>query len=287
MGINNPLVSVLMTAYNREKFIAEAIESVLASSYKNFELIIVDDCSTDATVKIARSYVQKDVRIKCYVNKTNLGDYPNRNQAAAYANGEYIMYIDSDDKTYPDSISYCVMEMIASADAGMGILCRDVELCGKTLTPSQSVIQHFFKKAFLIMGPGGTILRKSFFEAIGKYPVKYGPANDMYFNLKVAATGNIKCLCKEFLYYRIHEGQELNNKDAYLIYNYSYLKDALNDLPLPLNNRQKKWIDKKSKRRFVVNVVAFLIKEKSIKKTIDTVRRANFNLGDAVKGVFH
>ena len=60
-----PLVSVLMTAYNREKYIAEAIESVLASTYKNFELIIVDDCSKDKTVEIARRYAKKDQRIKC------------------------------------------------------------------------------------------------------------------------------------------------------------------------------------------------------------------------------
>ena len=51
--IEAPLVSVLMTAYNRQQFIAEAIESVLASSYQNFELIIVDDCSTDSTLQIA------------------------------------------------------------------------------------------------------------------------------------------------------------------------------------------------------------------------------------------
>ena len=54
--MEQPLVSVLMTAYNREKYIAEAIESVLASTCKNFELIIVDDCSADNTVAIARGY---------------------------------------------------------------------------------------------------------------------------------------------------------------------------------------------------------------------------------------
>ena len=65
---DSPLVSVLMTAYNREKYIAEAIESVLASTYTNFELIIVDDCSTDKTVEIAKSYEVKDNRIKVYIN---------------------------------------------------------------------------------------------------------------------------------------------------------------------------------------------------------------------------
>jgi glycosyltransferase involved in cell wall biosynthesis len=67
-----PLVSVLMTAYNREKYIAEAIQSVLSSSYTNFELIIVDDRSSDRTVEIARSFEKRDSRIRVYVNEQNL-----------------------------------------------------------------------------------------------------------------------------------------------------------------------------------------------------------------------
>ena len=72
-----PLVSVLMTAYNRQQFIAEAIESVLASTYINFELIIVDDCSKDDTVLIAKTYEKLDARIQVHINEQNLGDYGN------------------------------------------------------------------------------------------------------------------------------------------------------------------------------------------------------------------
>ncbi|MBN8834489.1 MAG: glycosyltransferase family 2 protein [Sphingobacteriales bacterium] len=82
MNIHSPLVSVLMTAYNRQPFIAEAIESVIASTYQNWELIIVDDCSNDDTVSIAKSYLLKDNRIQVFENKKNLGDYPNRNLVA-------------------------------------------------------------------------------------------------------------------------------------------------------------------------------------------------------------
>ncbi len=75
------LISILMTAYNREHYITEAIESVLASTYQNWELIIVDDGSKDDTVSIAKSYAAEDARIKVHVNEKNLGDYPNRNRA--------------------------------------------------------------------------------------------------------------------------------------------------------------------------------------------------------------
>ncbi|RZK18039.1 MAG: glycosyltransferase family 2 protein, partial [Flavobacterium sp.] len=74
---NGPLVSVLMTTYNREKFITESIESVLFSSYTNFELIIVDDASTDQTAIIAQRYAAKDNRVRLIVNESNIGDYPN------------------------------------------------------------------------------------------------------------------------------------------------------------------------------------------------------------------
>ena len=76
----SPLVSVLMTAYNREKYIGEAIESVLQSTYKNFELIIVDDCSVDDTLKIASSFLKNDQRIQVFKNNSNLGQFRNRNK---------------------------------------------------------------------------------------------------------------------------------------------------------------------------------------------------------------
>ncbi|MGN6343322.1 MAG: glycosyltransferase family 2 protein [Ginsengibacter sp.] len=283
----NPLVSVLMTAYNREKYIAEAIESVLASTYTNFELIIVDDGSVDNTVKIAKAYATKDERIKVYVNEKNLGDYPNRNKAASYAKGEFLMYVDSDDMIYTDSIAHCISEVQNDSSIGMGMICRDKSLQNKVLLPEQSINYHFFKKPFLFIGPGGTILRKSFFEHIKNYPTQYGPANDMYFNLKAASNGKIKCISKEFLNYRIHEGQEQNNSDSYLFNNYKYMRDALNDLPLPIDAQQKKWLSRKNKRRFVVNISRFFFQTFNIKKSTKAIKLADFHFKDFIQGVFH
>jgi len=104
--IDKPLVSILMVTYNHEKFISEFIESILASTYQNWELIIVDDGSIDSTVEIAKSYEEKDKRINVYINETNLGDYPNRNKAASYANGKYLKYLDTDDLIHPYRFEY-------------------------------------------------------------------------------------------------------------------------------------------------------------------------------------
>lgn len=282
-----PLVSVLMTAYNRENYIAEAIESVLASAYKNFELIIVDDVSKDNTVSIAKQFQQKDNRVHIYINEKNLGDYPNRNKAASYAKGTYMMYVDSDDKLYPFSIQYCVDQMVENKDADIGMLCRDEHLCGKILNPQESISYHLFTKSILYMGPGGTILKRSFFEKINNYPEKYGPANDMYFNLKAASLGNIKFLCKEFLFYRIHEGQEQNNKESYLYNNYRYFTDAVNELDLPISTQQKNWLIKKAKRRFALNISSYFFRTLNVGKAGNIIKQAKFSYSDFIQGIFH
>lgn len=93
----DPVVSVLIPTYNKAEFIEEAIESVLAQTYENFELIIVDDCSTDNTVNIVQKFLG-DRRIQFFQNKKNLGIGGNWNKALSYAKGKYIKYLMADDK---------------------------------------------------------------------------------------------------------------------------------------------------------------------------------------------
>ncbi len=280
-------LSVLMTSYNREQYIAEAIESVLASTYKNFELLIVDDGSTDETVNIAQSYAAKDHRIKVYVNEKNLGDYRNRNQAAAYAKGEFIMYVDSDDKILADGFERCITAMQQFPAAGFGMQFNGKADASFFVPAAQAIHDHFFKEPTLMIGPGGTILRRSFFETINKYPEKYGPANDMYFNLKAAAAGGVLFLPFTFNFYRIHEGQEQNNKYNYLYNNYCYLRDALQELALPLSKKEKEWIANKNKRRFLVNLVQYIIRTKDISKALAARRLAGFGLKDTLQALVH
>ncbi|CAN5351362.1 hypothetical protein BH09BAC2_BH09BAC2_15810 [soil metagenome] len=276
-----------MTAYNREKYITEAIESVLASTYLNWELIIVDDGSNDRTVEIANEYAAKDKRIIVYVNEKNLGDYPNRNKAAEYAQGKYIMNVDSDDKIFIDGVQKCVAVMESFPDADFGIYVKNEEQKKPYLLDSKAAfVNHFFNKPFLVVGPGGTIIKREFFKKINCYPVKYGPANDMYFNLKAAAFSSVAILPFPFLFYRIHEGQQINNKYSYLYNNYLYLRDAVKELPLSLNKKQMSWISKKNKRRFLVNLIRFFIKNFNLKKTVEAKRKAGFSFKDSIEAIF-
>ena len=288
MSINSPLVSVIMTAYNRELYIAEAIESVLQSTYKNFELIIVDDCSTDKTVSIAEKYQRLDSRISLYVNEKNLNDYPNRNRAVSYAKGEYIMFVDSDDKIFSDGIQNCLKKMQEFPEADMGIFYDDNDdLKNKLLKQYESIKYHFFKRPILTIGPGGTILKRDFFDKIGKYPEQYGPANDMYFNLKAASKTDILIIGCHFFFYRIHEGQEKNNHFNYLYNNYNYLNDALDDFDMNLSKSEIIFLKNKNRRRLITNTFNFLLKEKNLFKVFEIFKLTKFTVKDFFLGTFN
>lgn len=90
-------VSVITPAYNASEYIGETIESVLNQTYDNWEMLIVDDCSSDNTVEIVKNYAQKDSRIKLILHSQNQGVSAARNTALKEASGEYIAFLDSDD----------------------------------------------------------------------------------------------------------------------------------------------------------------------------------------------
>lgn len=101
---NQPLISVITPAYNAARFIGETIESVQKQTYSNWEMIIVDDCSTDDTVQIVESYQEKDPRIRLYKLEKNSGSAVARNTAMEQAKGRYIAFLDSDDRWLPEKL---------------------------------------------------------------------------------------------------------------------------------------------------------------------------------------
>lgn len=114
--INKPLVSVVMPAYNSGKYITDSIESILNQTYKNIELIIINDCSTDETLSIINSFVKKDSRIKCIDNEVNKKISESLNSGIRLAKGKYIARMDSDDIAMPDRLARQVDYMERHAD---------------------------------------------------------------------------------------------------------------------------------------------------------------------------
>lgn len=102
--ILNPIISIITPTYNAEKYIEETIDSVINQSYTNWEMVIVDDGSTDGTVNIIRDYQDKYNKIKLIVLSKNQGAGIARNTAIEKANGRYIAFLDSDDQWLPEKL---------------------------------------------------------------------------------------------------------------------------------------------------------------------------------------
>lgn len=169
--MNPPLVSVLLTAWNREKYVGEAIEHVLASTFTDFELIIVDDASTDGTVDIIKSYAEKDSRIRLYVNEKNIGDYPNRNMVASYAIGKYLKYTDSDDILYEHALQVMVSAIEKFPEAGF---CLCTEFDPKRYYPvmisgREAYLENFYGYDHFSRAPGSSLIKREAFERVGGF----------------------------------------------------------------------------------------------------------------------
>lgn len=101
---NNPLVSVVMPAYNVEKYIGEAIQSVISQSYTNWQLLVIDDCSTDRTAEIAEKFEKLDKRIRVLRNSQNMGVAKTRNRGFDLVQGEWVALLDSDDRWHKEKL---------------------------------------------------------------------------------------------------------------------------------------------------------------------------------------
>jgi glycosyltransferase involved in cell wall biosynthesis len=255
---NIPLVSVLITAYNRETYIADAIESVLKSIFIEFELIVVDDCSSDRTFEISKSYEKKDSRVSVYQNEKNLGDYPNRNKAASYSRGKYIKYLDSDDVMYPHCLFVMVTAMEQFPEAGFGLSSTGDRKVPYpiVISPQAAYLEHFYGFGHFNRAPGSAIILKSAFDSVGGFSGKRMIGDyEMWFKL-----GRYYSLVKfpiDLYWARAHESQE--SKSDYAL-DYAYLREnvfieALNHSDCPINEQEKTCIRQEKKIKKLKNKI--------------------------------
>jgi glycosyltransferase involved in cell wall biosynthesis len=282
-----PLVSVLMTAYNREKYIAQAIESVLASSLKDFELIIVDDCSRDRTVEIARRYTS-DPRVQVHVNEKNLGDYPNRNRAASLARGKYVKYLDSDDVIYPHGLEVMVNSMEQFPDAVLGLI-RPQQNDGPDpaqISPKEAYVQHFLKRGLLDAGPTATIIQTSAFRALGGFTGKRF-VGDTEMWLRLAARWPVVRLVQGLVWWRQHAQQEIAlgySSSGYLEWNYRVGIASLMDPDCPLNREEKGRASRFLKRAQVRALLRLFFQARQPIEVLRIMRASDLSLADMLRG---
>jgi glycosyltransferase involved in cell wall biosynthesis len=250
-----PIVSVLMTAYNREKYIGEAIESVLSSTFTSFELVIIDDCSIDKTVEIARKYEAIDQRVKVFINEKNLGDYPNRNKAASLAKGKYIKYVDADDMIYPFGLELLVQSMEKFSNAGWGLcsLIQDDERIYPYVVAKEEVYRYnYFKKSIFHKAALSSIIRTDVFLQYGGFSGKQH-LGDFELWHKLGKKEDVVLIQDGIVWHRTHdEQQSKDNRSDFTIplkYDISALNFFKTDLSIPLKRGEIKaivWTYKKS-----------------------------------------
>jgi hypothetical protein len=210
---NQPRISVLLTSYNREDYIAESIESVLAQSLTDFELVICDDHSGDGTIGIVTEYARRDSRIRFSINDRNLGDYANRRYVASLAQGRFLKYHDSDDVMYPHCLATMVEPLEAEPRAAFalsGARSWPGGPCPMLLTPRLAYEREFLGSGLFQQGPASAMFRAEALRELGGFPeVNY--AGDYLFWLRACATVNVLLVPGDLFYYRIHAGQEAVN----------------------------------------------------------------------------
>jgi glycosyltransferase involved in cell wall biosynthesis len=254
---NTPMVSVLITSYNREKYIAEAIESVLSSTYQNFELIIVDDCSKDNTVAIAMSFEEKDSRISVYVNEMNLGDYPNRNKAASYAKGKYIKFVDADDYIYPNGLEILVNQMENFPNAGWGLcsLIQDDERMYPFFLDRDEIYRYnYFKKSIFHKAALSSIIKTDIFLKYGGFSGKQH-LGDFEFWHKLGKNVGVVLMQDGIVWHRTHdEQQSKGNRNDFTIplkYDLSALNYFKKERSMPLKSNEIKLVIRKYNKSIV------------------------------------
>lgn len=125
---DNDLVSIITPSYNCSQFISETIRSILAQTYKNWELLITDDCSTDDSCDIITEFVNKDPRIKLFRLNKNSGAGIARNNSIREAKGRFIAFCDSDDRWYPEKLE---KQLVFMTVGGYGLTYTSYMTCSE------------------------------------------------------------------------------------------------------------------------------------------------------------
>lgn len=209
-----PLVSVIMPAYNAEKYIEEAIRSVMAQTVTDWELVVIDDCSTDGTREVIKGLCAEEARIRYYENPENLGVAKTRNRGLDLAKGEYVALLDSDDvwtcekleaqlrliKEKNAELVYCSYAMI---DESGEKVCKDF------IVPAETCFDDC-----LVMSPisCSTALFTQEIAREFRFPCDV-PHEDLVFWLSILRKNSYACgLTGVFASYRLRKGSRSSDK---------------------------------------------------------------------------
>lgn len=196
---NKPLISVIIPVYNGERYLAEAIESVLVQTYRPIEIIVVDDGSTDNSAGIAQSH--KEIN---YIYQSNQGVSVARNAGIASAQGEFIAFLDADDRWTPDKLSVQMNYLLNHPEIQYAIARVKFFLePGHPIPPG--LRKELLENDHVGRIPSTLVVRKSLFDVIGKFKPDLTTAEDVdWFTRANDKNVPMVIVSKTLLYKRIH-----------------------------------------------------------------------------------
>lgn len=210
------MVSIIMPAYNAENYIKESIESVLLQTYSNWELLVIDDCSTDSTPQIIDSFVQNNDHIRYIKNHHNIGVAETRNKGICSALGEWIAFLDSDDRWAPEKlakqIDFAEKHKAEFVYTGSGFIDENsIRLEFYLAVPERITYLELLKQN--IISCSSVLIRK---DLIVKYPMKHASQlhEDFAVWLQILRDRNINAygINEPLLIYRVTSSSKSGNK---------------------------------------------------------------------------
>lgn len=205
-----PLVSVIMPARNAGKFLVEAIDSILGQTYKNFELIIINDASRDETSRILSMYKRKDKRIKLITNKSRLGVSRSASLGIIKAKGAFIARMDADDIAYPTRLEKQVKFLLGNKHlVAAGGQCDLIDSSGsrigeKKFPQRDSKIREMIFMTVPMQQPTLMVNRNILPSNFVWYEDNYSSAEELSLLFKLFQYGELANLKEKVLSYRIH-----------------------------------------------------------------------------------
>ena len=211
-------ISVIIPCYNQAMYVEESIESALSQSYKNLEVVLVDDGSTDNTKEVVSQY--KEVK---YVYQYNQGLGPARNTGIKYSKGKYLVFLDSDDRLLKNAIEIGVNSLNSNKEYPLvyGHV-RLIDSEGQFIEqPVQKKIDKDFYLELLkytfIYTIGSAIIRRNILEELGGFTNKFSPSADRDLYFRITRKYKIYCHDKVVLEYRQHR-QSMTNNPALMLW---------------------------------------------------------------------
>ncbi|MCJ7933222.1 MAG: glycosyltransferase family 2 protein [Chryseobacterium sp.] len=200
--------SILIANYNNGKYFRDCYNSLISQTYENWEVIIVDDASTDNSVEIIKSFIGKDPRFKLYYNTTNQGCGFTKRECMKYAEGEVCAYLDPDDALYPEAMERTVQEFLN--ENSIVAAYSQMMLCSEDLIPDKvfAGTKKFYNDRYFFNCPIQfahffTFKKEIYLKGSGINPMLTSAVDqDLY--LKILEHGDVRYIKEPLYLYRLH-----------------------------------------------------------------------------------